>query len=163
MRSRGTLDSPLAMKQILSNTANMSRFRLSTPAFGVLRYAANDTTINDGVRDVPVKEGDTILADFVSAGRDPTKFPDPQAIKLDRPDDLYIHHGWGPHSCLGREIVTVAAAAMLSVLARAEGLRRAPGPAGVMKSKLVNGVFKVYLPEDGTEWTPYPCSQYFTR
>ncbi|OOO07799.1 hypothetical protein OAory_01042990 [Aspergillus oryzae] len=134
-------------------------FRLSTPAFGVLRYAANDTTINDGVRDVPVKEGDTILADFVSAGRDPTKFPDPQAIKLDRPDDLYIHHGWGPHSCLGREIVTVAAAAMLSVLARAEGLRRAPGPAGVMKSKLVNGVFKVYLPEDGTEWTPYPCNK----
>ncbi|GAB1202587.1 hypothetical protein APSETT445_001206 [Aspergillus pseudonomiae] len=135
-------------------------FRLSTPAFGVLRYAANDTIISDGLRNVPIKEGDTILADFVSAGRDPIKFPDPEAVKLDRPDDLYIHHGWGPHSCLGREIVTVAAAAMLSVVARVERLRRAPGSAGAMKSKLVNGAFKVYLPEDGTEWTPFPCSQF---
>ena len=154
------LDSPLSREQTHSSIANVNRFRLSTPAFGVLRYAANDTIISDGLRNVPIKEGDTILADFVSAGRDPIKFPDPEAVKLDRPDDLYIHHGWGPHSCLGREIVTVAAAAMLSVFARVERLRRAPGSAGVMKSKLVNGAFKVYLPEDGTEWTPFPCSQF---
>ncbi|KAE8387807.1 heme peroxidase [Aspergillus alliaceus] len=134
-------------------------FRLSTPAFGVLRYAANDTTIEDKARTIPVKKGDTILADFVTAGRDPTKFPDPQAIKLDRPDELYIHHGWGPHSCLGREIVTVAAASMLRVFARVDGLRRSPGPAGEMKSKLINGAFKVYLPEDGTEWSPFPCNK----
>ncbi|KAF7594156.1 hypothetical protein BBP40_010005 [Aspergillus hancockii] len=134
-------------------------FRLSTPAFGVLRYAASDAVIDDRLRTVPIHKGDTVLADFVTAGRDPTKFPDPQAIKLDRPDELYIHHGWGPHSCLGREIVTIAAASMLRVFARLDGLRRSPGPAGEMKNKLVNGAFKVYLSEDGTGWTPFPCNK----
>jgi hypothetical protein len=92
----------------------------------------------------------------VTAGVDPTKFPDPYEIKLDRPDDLYIHHGWGPHSCLGRDIVTVAGASMLRACARLGRVRRAPGPAGEMKSKVVNGAFKVYLSEDGSAWGPFP-------
>jgi cytochrome P450 len=136
-------------------------FRLSTPAFGVLRIAAEDTRIeNDEGPPTVVERGDVIFTDFITAGRDPSKFPQPTKIKLDRPDEYYIHHGWGPHSCLGREIVTVAGASMLRVLGRLGNLRRAPGPAGEMKYKLVNDAFKMYLPEDGSEWTPFPCSEY---
>ncbi|PKY04594.1 heme peroxidase [Aspergillus campestris IBT 28561] len=134
-------------------------FRLSTPAFGVLRNAAVDTTIDDSGKSIAVHKGDTIFADFVTAGRDPIKFPDPESIRLDRADELYIHHGWGPHACLGRAIVTVAGAAMLRVFGRLTNLRRSPGPSGEMKSKLVNNAFKVYLPEDGSEWTPFPCNK----
>ncbi|KAI9928451.1 hypothetical protein MW887_002496 [Aspergillus wentii] len=135
-------------------------FRLSTPAFGVLRTAADKTTIKDGISSTKVDKGDTIFADFITAGQDPLKFPNPEDIRLDRPGEVYIHHGWGPHACLGRTIVTTAGAVMLQVLGRLRNLRRAPGPAGEMKSKLVNGAFKVYLPEDGSEWTPFPCSEY---
>lgn len=135
------------------------RFRLSTPAFGVLRTAVNSTTIRDGTATKPVGKGDTIFADFVTAGLDPDQFPDPEEIKLDRPIDCYIHHGWGQHSCLGRAIVTTAGACVLRVLGRLRNVRRAPGPSGEMKSKMVNGAFKVYLPEDGSEWTPFPCSK----
>jgi hypothetical protein len=135
-------------------------FRLSTPAFGVLRIAAEDTRIeNDEGPPTVVERGDVIFTDFITAGRDPSKFPQPTKIKLDRPDEYYIHHGWGPHSCLGREIVTVAGASMLRVLGRLGNLRRAPGPAGEMKYKLVNDAFKMYLPEDGSEWTPFPCNK----
>ncbi|KAJ3453403.1 hypothetical protein MRS44_017650 [Fusarium solani] len=135
-------------------------FRLSTPAFGVLRtVVADKIDVRDGARVVLVKKGDSIFTDFVTAGLDPSKFPDPYDIKLDRPDDLYIHHGWGPHACLGRPIVTVAGASMLRVCARLSNLRRAPGPAGEMKSKTVNGAFKMYLAEDGSKWTPFPASK----
>ncbi|KAG0652625.1 9,12-octadecadienoate 8-hydroperoxide 8R-isomerase [Hyphodiscus hymeniophilus] len=162
--------------------------RLATPAFGVLRgntYCSLTTScpyvpilrcvdltdfiypvvdvpeadITDGPRVIPVKEGDTIFADFVSAGLDSTKFPDPTEIKLDRPDEDYIHHGWGPHACLGRPIVTTAAASMLRVFARLGNLRKAPGPAGEITNKVVNGAFKVFLLPDGSDWGSFPNSK----
>jgi cytochrome P450 len=117
------------------------------------------TTIEDGSRGVPAKEGDTIFADFVAAGTDSAKFPDPLKVKLDRPDEYYIHHGWGPHSCLGRPIVTTAVASMLRVFARLGNLRRAPGAAGEMKNKVVGGAFKVFLLPDGSDWGSFPCSK----
>ncbi len=115
--------------------------------------------IEDGARKVSVKQGDTIFVDFVTAGTDPLKFPDPLQIKLDRPDELYIHHGWGPHSCLGRPIVTTAAASMLRVFAKLGNLRRAPGPAGEMKNKVVGGAFKQFLLPDGSDWGAFPSSK----
>ncbi|KAH7325577.1 heme peroxidase family protein [Stachybotrys elegans] len=135
-------------------------FRLSTPAFGLLRtVVADKIMVQDGPRAVPVKKGDSIFTDFVTAGVDSSKFPDPYEIKLDRADDLYIHHGWGPHSCLGRQIVTTAAASMLRVCALQDNLRRAPGPAGEMKSKTVNGAFKMYLAENGSGWGVFPVCE----
>ncbi|KAJ5670081.1 uncharacterized protein N7477_005444 [Penicillium maclennaniae] len=131
-------------------------FRLSTPAFGVLRTSVDEASIADAKSSPTVREGDSIFVDFITAGRDSSKFPNPEEIRLDRPADSYIHHGWGPHACLGRAIVTTAGAALLRVLGRLENFRRVPGPAGEMKSKLVNGAFKLYLREDGSDWVPFP-------
>ncbi|EEP79774.1 hypothetical protein UREG_04620 [Uncinocarpus reesii 1704] len=133
--------------------------RLATPAFGVLRTAATDGTVKYGDRKVSFKAGDVIFADFTAAGTDPSKFPEPDAIKPDRPDESYIHHGWGAHACLGRPFVTVAAASMLRVFGRLDNVRRAPGPAGEMKSKAEGGAFRVFLTPDGTEWNPFPCTK----
>ncbi|KAG8406472.1 hypothetical protein J3458_021304 [Metarhizium acridum] len=153
-----TSDEPEAFEKLKKYA--LEGFRLSTPAFGLLRTVVADTIdLKDGPRVVPVKKGDSIFTDFVTAGLDPSKFPDPYEIKLDRPDHLYIHHGWGPHACLGRPIVTVAGASMLRVCARLSNLRRAPGPAGEMKSKTVNEAFKVYLAENGSKWGPFPVSK----
>ncbi|KAM0280201.1 hypothetical protein ACHAQH_004158 [Verticillium albo-atrum] len=135
-------------------------FRLSTPAFGLIRsVAGGNSEVNDGARVVSVKTGDALFADFITAGRDPSKFPEPEKIKLDRPDELYIHHGWGPHACLGRAIVTVAGASMLRTCARLTNFRRAPGPAGEMKSRTENGAFKRFLSEDGSQWGPFPVTK----
>jgi len=136
----------------------LEAFRLATPSFGVLRVAAKDGSITDGPRTVSVKGGDVIFADFVSAGVDPEVFPDPLEIRLDRPDDVYIHHGYGGHACLGRPIVMLAMAAQLRVFARLKNLRTAPGPAGELKSTLVNGVFMEYMSEDWSQWTPFPST-----
>lgn len=53
------------------------------------------------------------------------------------------------------------AATQLKVFAQLDGLRRAPGAQGEMRSKLVNdGAFKVYLSEDGTYWSKFPRSEF---
>lgn len=102
-----------------------------------------------------------IFLSFIAAGRDPSRFPDPDQIRLDRPEESYIHQGSGPHSCLGRPIVTTAAAAMLRSLARecGPGLRRAPGAQGEMARKLYNGAFPVFLSEDSGSWGNFPVTK----
>ncbi|KAL5001260.1 heme peroxidase [Aspergillus recurvatus] len=130
-------------------------FRLSTPANGVLRTCTTaTTTLKDGTATKSVSKGDTVFADFASAGRDPESFPNPEEIRLDRPLQLYIHHGWGAHACLGRAIVTTAGAALLKVVGRLEGLRRAEGLQGELVRKEV-GEFRMYLDESGN-WGVYP-------
>ena len=94
---------------------------------------------------------------------DPTKFPDPEEIKLDRPDADYIHHGWGPHACLGRPIVMTSMAAQLKVFAKLKNLRRAPGLQGQLKSTTVNGAVKVFMKEDWSDWWAFPTSKQAIR
>lgn len=141
-----------------------NRLRLATPAFGLLRtVSADNQAINDGARGtIKFSKNDSVFLSFTAASTDPAKFPEPQTIDLNRPEESYIHHGWGAHACLGRPIVTVVAATQLKVFAQLEGLRRAPGAQGEMRSKLVNdGISNVYLSEDGTSWNKFPTSEFF--
>ncbi|KAL3419627.1 linoleate diol synthase [Phlyctema vagabunda] len=134
-------------------------YRLATPAFGLVRVAAVDgIEIKDGKKTAKFNKGDHAFTDFVTACVDPAVFPDPYQVKLDRPEELYIHHGHGPHSCLGKPMVVIAMAAQLRMFARLKNLRRAPGLQGEMKSKTVNGAFKVYMKEDWSAWWPFPTT-----
>ncbi|EWZ27744.1 hypothetical protein FOZG_18540 [Fusarium oxysporum Fo47] len=55
-----------------------NRFRLSTPAFGLIRVTGADKIdVQDGPDVVSVKSGDTVFTNFITAGLDPSKFPDP--------------------------------------------------------------------------------------
>src|SRR5690606_35078464 len=130
----------------------------ATPTFGLLRVVESDTTIIDGSHNHKVHAGSTVFTNFVSACMDPTVFPDPHKVKLDRDENLYIHHGYGPHSCIGRDIVVTSMAAQLKVFGKLKGLRRAQGGRGKLKTKTVNGAFKVYMKEDWSGWWPFPTS-----
>jgi hypothetical protein len=78
---------------------------------------------------------------------------------LDRPEDSYILYGFGPHSCIGREINIVANTAILRTFARLKNLRRAPGPQGELKYVLKNNVIKAYLQEDWSSYWYFPTSK----
>lgn len=143
--------------------------RLAPASWGLLRTAAHATTINDGRHGkIKVSEDETIYTDFVAAGLDPKAFPEPRKIKLDRPRDRYIHHGYSHHACLGRPMVEIAMAAQLKVFARLKNLRPAPGPQGEMKRtipppnpvssepKVNPGSITVYMKEDWSDWWPFP-------
>ncbi|KIW99798.1 uncharacterized protein Z518_10726 [Rhinocladiella mackenziei CBS 650.93] len=144
--------------------------RLAPAAFGLLRKSNIDTVIVDDGTKVQVKAGDQIYTDFVTAGLDEKVFPNPYTIDPDRDRSLYIHHGYGPHSCLGRPIVEVAMAAQLKVFAKLKNLRRAPGPQGELKKtipapnptssdpKSSPGNIEVFMLEDWSSWYPFPTS-----
>jgi hypothetical protein len=89
---------------------------------------------------------------------DPAQYPDPLKVDLDRPEESYVNFGWGPHSCIGKEINILANTAILRTFARLPGLRRAPGPQGQLKHVMQQEVVKVYLQEDWGSYWFFPTS-----
>jgi hypothetical protein len=86
------------------------------------------------VKTYSLDAGSRIVVNLITANHDPTAFPDPERVKLDRPLDSYIHFGWGPHQCLGKGISRTGLTAMFKQLVGLKGLHRAPGPRGQIKS-----------------------------
>lgn len=141
--------------------------RLAPAAFGLLRVAAEEGTIQDHERSVSYDSGDVLYTDFVAAGRDEKVFgKDPNEIDVTRDLDLYIHQGVGPHSCVGRAISQISLAVQLGLFAKLKNLRRVPGQAGELKytTNLPGGNpggVRVYMSEDWSSWWPYPTSKLF--
>lgn len=111
----------------------MEGIRLNGTFGSYRRSEVNHTFADDNGKRIDVKPGDKVFCSFVSAARDPAIFPNPDQVKVDRPLDSYVHYGLGDHTCLGKEASMVALTAMLRVVGRLEGLRRAPGPQGQLK------------------------------
>ncbi|KIW60956.1 hypothetical protein PV05_01130 [Exophiala xenobiotica] len=144
--------------------------RLSPAAFGLLRKAAVDKTVDDNGTKVQIKAGDQIYTDFITVGLDEKVFPNPKKIDPTRERSLYIHHGWGPHSCLGRPIAEIAMAAQLKVFAKLKNLRRAPGPQGQLKKTIPvpnptssdpkpnPASVAAFMLEDWSSWYPFPTT-----
>ncbi|MCJ1351753.1 MAG: hypothetical protein MMC33_001737 [Icmadophila ericetorum] len=153
-------DSPESFEKLIKY--GLEAFRLSTPAYGVVRACASEhpIMIHDGEeRTVTTKAGDLVYVDFSTSSRDPSIFPNPLEIDLNRPDTSYIHFGWGKHACLGRPIAEVAMAAQLKVFAKLKNLRRARGAQGQMKSGVVPGTdIRAFMSEDWGSWSPLPAS-----
>ncbi|KAK7510648.1 fatty acid oxygenase [Phyllosticta citriasiana] len=134
--------------------------------FGSYRRASSSTTINDGPasspdsKPIPISAGDNVFVSFVDkAAKDPTIFPDPETVRVDRPLDSYINYGAGPHTCLGKNASQVALTAMLRTVGALDGLRRAPGDPGRLKKVPRPGGFYVYMREDGGSYFPFPLSE----
>ena len=144
--------------------------RLAPAAFGLLRNANIDTVIDDNGHKVQIKSGDQVYVDFLTAGLDDKVFSNPRNIDPTRDRSLYVHHGYGPHSCLGRPMVEVSMAAQLKVFAKLKNLRRAPGPQGHLKKttpapnpfgsnpQASPGSIEVFMLEDWSSWYPFPTS-----
>jgi hypothetical protein len=146
--------------------------RLAPAAYGLLRKARVDVTVDDGPNGKKnFKAGEQLYTDFFSAGLDEKTFKKPKEININRDHGLYIHHGFGQHECLGRPIVEVAMAAQLKVFAKLKGLKRAPGLQGILKktNPAANpvssdphpnpGRIDVFLKEDWSDWWPFPTSE----
>jgi len=136
----------------------MEACRLSTQSFGLFRTVAKDTTIDEAGTTYNLKAGEEIFVNLVGANVDPVAFPDPLEVKLDRDPESYVNYGWGPHSCIGKEINIIANTAILKCFALLPGLRRAPGPQGELKYVIKNDVVKVYLWEDWGSYYYFPTT-----
>jgi len=127
--------------------------------FGSYRQAsrADEITEDDG-RSVAVPAGARVFVSFVSAARDPARFPAPDEVNPRRDLGAYIHYGFGPHACLGRSASQIAIVEMFRALFRKRNLCRAPGAAGELKKVARPGGFYVYMKEDWGSLWPFPVS-----
>jgi len=126
--------------------------------FGSYRRSEVHYVFDDNGTNVEVQPGDKVFCSFVGAARDPSVYPNPNEVRLDRPIESYIHYGLGDHECLGKKASMVALTAMLRTIGRLEGLRRAPGPQGQLKKVPRPGGFYVYMSELHDSYFVFPCS-----
>lgn len=96
--------------------------RLQPPVARAPRYCVADDVF-DGVS---VPAGSTVWLDYCAANRDPARFADPDAFRLDRADLLKHHVGFGRgiHRCLGASLALlegrIAVARLLARLQEVE-------------------------------------------
>jgi cytochrome P450 len=133
----------------------------------IIRAVAHDTSITDSGTTTSLPAGSSVFVNLRAASRDPVAFPDPDAVRLDRPLDAYIHLGHGPHQCLGQPMTRVALAAMLREVALLRNLRPAQGPQGKLhkvEQKLGGDKrwpYHAYLTENWDMFFPFPCSEFY--
>jgi cytochrome P450 len=99
------LQNPDVREQVLADPvktiprATEEVLRRDAPHRGLFRIATRDTELNG----VPLAAGSMLLLLFGSGNRDETKFPDPDAVDLDRPNVRdHLAFGRGIHVCPGK-------------------------------------------------------------
>lgn len=158
LHSLATEQNPTADTDALLLGYAMEGIRLAG-TFGSYREVAHDCTITeDDGKKVNVKKGDKVFVSFVSAARDPARFPNPDEVNPRRDLRSYIHYGLGPHACLGREASQVSLVEMFRCLWRRSNVRRAPGKQGLLKKVARPGGFYVYMRPDWGSMSPFPST-----
>jgi cytochrome P450 len=97
----------------------------------LLRHCEQDYTVAAGTdRAKLIHAGSMVIAGTTSAMFDEDRFTDPDAFRIDRPREDYVHFGHGLHTCFGKQMAGVLIPETAKALLREKGLRRADGSAG---------------------------------
>ncbi|HEX8085681.1 MAG TPA: cytochrome P450 [Solirubrobacteraceae bacterium] len=100
--------------------------RFRPQASGLLRKCAVDRVVAEGTKRArTVHAGATVLVATESAMFDPAAVPSPNAFRIDRPFEAYLHFGHGLHTCFGLAINRAQLPALGLALLERPGLRRA--------------------------------------
>ncbi|MGV9349653.1 cytochrome P450 [Streptomyces spiralis] len=92
---------------------------------GIPRVALEDMEL-DGVR---IRAGDFVHVSYLTANRDPERYPNPHAIDLDRPASPHMTFGWGGHRCIAMPLAMAELEVAIGRLVeRFPGLRLAVAP-----------------------------------
>ncbi|MFI1166897.1 cytochrome P450 [Streptomyces sp. NPDC020801] len=92
---------------------------------GIPRVAVEDMEL-DGVR---IRAGDFVHVSYLTANRDPERYPDPHLIAPDRPNRPHMTFGWGGHRCIAVPLAMAELEVAIGrLLERFPGLRLAVPP-----------------------------------
>ncbi|MFF5012124.1 cytochrome P450 [Streptomyces sp. NPDC001165] len=92
---------------------------------GIPRVALEDVEL-DGAR---IKAGDFVHVSYLTANRDPQRYPSPHDIDLDRPIAPHMTFGWGGHRCIAMPLAMAELEVAIGRLVeRFPGLRLAVPP-----------------------------------
>ncbi|WP_445281935.1 cytochrome P450 [Streptomyces sp. DSM 118148] len=84
---------PETMTDVLHEMLRYIPFRKGV---GIPRVALEDVEL-DGVH---IRAGDFVHVSYLTANRDPARYPDPDVVDLDRPSAPHMTFGWGGHRCI---------------------------------------------------------------
>jgi cytochrome P450 len=99
-------------RDTLLNAATEEFLRFFTPAPGDGRTFSDDVEI-DGTR---FKAGDRLWISWAMANRDPSVFPEPNEVILDRKGNRHFSFGIGVHRCIGSNVARTVFKAMLTAV-----------------------------------------------
>jgi cytochrome P450 len=125
------LQNPEAMEQVLTDPPKIpdaleESLRFESPTQWVSRYVTQDTEIAG----VAIPQGAFVVILLGSANNDETLWDDPNSFRLDRPDVVKYHMGFGGgvHLCVGAPLARQEARIGMTIaLDRLRNLRLAPG------------------------------------
>ncbi|KAJ7340010.1 heme peroxidase, partial [Mycena albidolilacea] len=138
--------------------------RLNPQYGGLWRDVVEDAVIPQGPGMPPVKvqAGDRIWASFKNAQLNPSEFPHPTSVDLQRPMGSYTLNGTGFHNCPGVTYAEQTIAEIVKVVFGLKNVRRAPGNDGHLagfKTIINETETHIYLTPYGTT-SPWPGSMY---
>lgn len=101
-----------------------------------LRFVTEDVEL----RGRTLRAGDLVRQALGAAARDPERFDDPDAFRIERPPARHLSFGNGPHFCLGAPLARLQAQIAVAALVRLPGLRLDPDadPAPDVRDELTN-------------------------
>ena len=86
------------------------------------------TTTDTGVAGMVIPAGEAVLPFLSAANRDPSRFPDPATLDIDRDATGHLGFGHGVHHCLGAPLARLEAqVAFTALLTSLDGLELGPG------------------------------------
>jgi cytochrome P450 len=92
----------------------------------VVRHCRTDYRIAKGsLRAATIKAGRTVLISTRSAMRDGLQLPAPSGFAIDRPESVYMHLGYGMHTCLGDQISRIQVPEIVRRILQIPGVRPA--------------------------------------
>ncbi|HEY5095893.1 MAG TPA: cytochrome P450 [Candidatus Eremiobacteraceae bacterium] len=88
--------------------------RYESPSQHTARLAPDDVVLG-GKR---ICKRDAVIAVMAAANRDPERFPDPDRLDFDRPDNRHLAFGWAAHFCFGAPLARLEARIAFETLLR---------------------------------------------
>src|SRR3984957_19440711 len=77
--------------------------RYESPSQHTARLALDDVTL--GGRQIRKRQA--VIAVMAAGNRDPERFPDPDRLDFDRPDNRHLAFGWAAHFCFGAPLARI--------------------------------------------------------
>lgn len=108
---------------VIARPAVEELLRYDTPTQVISRIAREDHQLDT----VHISAGTQALIILGAANRDPSRHPEPDQLRLDRPDQGHLAFGHGPHFCLGAALARLEAQ---TAFARIAGPLKRSHPAG---------------------------------
>jgi len=113
--------------------------RWTSPVIQFCRTATRDVA----VRDVTIREGESVCLFYPSANRDEDVFEDPFRFRVDRRPNPHLGFGIGEHVCMGAHLARLELKVIFRELVRRLDHVELAGPVARLRSSFVGGIKRV--------------------